>query len=232
MKLLRSNRLDLLIAIYIFCVVAVNLMGAKVMPIGQLFGLEFNISVAILLMPLLFSIIDAVCEVYGKARAKSIVYSGIVVIFLMVLFSAFAVAMPAAERFAAAGAYNEVFTISIRFGIASLVAFGLAGLLDVLVYNKLKMIHGKGRLVWLRNNLSGYLGQFVDSTVFVFIAFYSLNYGFVDNISWLFGIILPLTLAKCAMSAATTPLVYAGIRFLDGKKLVKGKESVLRQATV
>jgi len=230
MKLLRSNRLDLVIAIYIFCVVAVNLMGAKVMPIGQLFGMEFNISVAIFLMPVLFSLIDAVCEVYGKARAKSIVRSGVVVIFLMVLFCSLAVAMPAAERFAAVAAYNEVFAISIRFGIASLVAFGLAGLLNVLIYNKLKTIHGKGRLVWLRNNLSGYAGQFVDSTVFVFVAFYSFNFGFVENMNWLFGIILPLTLAKCMMSAVTTPLVYAGIRFLKGERLGKKPESSLRPA--
>jgi len=226
MEFLRSNRLDLLIAIYIFCVVAVNLMGAKVMPLGQLLGMEFNIGVGIFLMPLLFSIIDVICEVHGKARARNVVHVGMVVIFLMVLFSTLAVAMPAAERFAVAEAYNTVFAISVRFGMASLVAFGLSGLLDVLVYNKLKMIHGKGRLVWLRNNLSGYLGQLVDSTVFVFIAFYSFDYGFVENVSWLTGIILPWTLAKCTMSAVTTPLVYLGIRFLEGKKLVGEKESV------
>ena len=217
----KSIRLDLILAIYIFCVVAVNLMGAKVMPIGRLLGLDFNISVAIFLMPLLFSAVDAVCEVYGKTRAKNMVYIGIVTIFLSVLFSMLATTLPAAERFTANEAYNEVFRISIRFGVASIVAFALSSLLDVYIFNKMKVKHGVGRLVWLRNNVSNFLGQFTDSTIFVFLAFYSFNRGFGDNFVWLMGIILPLTLAKCLMGIVATPMVYVGIRFLRGRKLIE-----------
>ncbi|MCL2085342.1 queuosine precursor transporter [Candidatus Saccharibacteria bacterium] len=220
MKLLRSTRLDLLLAVYIFGVVTVNLMGAKVMPLGRFLGMEFNISVAIFLMPVLFTIVDSVSEVYGKKRARNMVYIGIFTIFLSVLFSMLATALPAAERFAAAEAYNTVFVISIRFGIASILAFGLSSLLTVFVYNKMKVKHGAGRLVWLRNNVSNFLSQFTDSTIFVFLAFYTFDRGLADNVVWLFGIILPLTLAKCLMSVITTPTVYAGIRFLRGKKLI------------
>jgi uncharacterized integral membrane protein (TIGR00697 family) len=218
MNLLKQKRLDMVFAIYIACVVMVNLMGAKVMPLGQIGGIQFNISVAIVLMPLLFSVVDAVNEVYNKARAKNMVTAGIVTVALMTVFAMFAVAMPAAERFTAAEAYNQVFAISIRFGIASLTAFALSGLLDVYVYSKMKAKMGAGRWIWLRNNISNWLGQFVDSAVFVVIAFYSFNMSVGANLNWLFGIILPLAIAKGLMSVLTTPLVYAGVRYLRGKQ--------------
>ena len=218
MELKKRERLDILFAIYIACAVLVNLMGAKVMPLGSLFGFQFNISVAIVLMPLLFSIVDAVCEVYNREWARSMVRSGIITVAFMTLFAAFAVAMPAAERFTAVEAYNQIFAISIRFGLASLTAFALSALLDVLIYSKLKARHGEGRLIWLRNNASGWAGQFVDSAVFVVIAFYSPAMSIGANLNWMLGIIIPLTLAKCAMSVITTPIVYAGVRFLKGKK--------------
>ncbi|MCL2002048.1 queuosine precursor transporter, partial [Candidatus Saccharibacteria bacterium] len=146
MKSYKYQRLDILFAIYIACAVLVNVMGAKVMPIGTLFGMQFNISVAIVLMPLLFSIVDAVCEVYNKQRANSMVKSGIVVVGFMTLFAMFAVAAPAAERFTAVEAYNQIFAMSVRFGIASLTAFAVAALFNVLIYSKLKQRHGEGRL--------------------------------------------------------------------------------------
>lgn len=218
MKLLKRERFDILFAIYIACAVLANVMGAKVMPLGTFFGMQFNISVAIILMPILFSIVDAVCEVYSKKQADSMVRAGILSVAFMTLFAMFAVAMPAAERFTAVEAYNQVFAVSIRFGVASLTAFALSTVLDVLIYSKLKAKHGEGRLIWLRNNASNFVGQFVDSAVFVMIAFYSPAMSASANLNWMFGIIIPLTLAKCVMSVVTTPAVYAAVKFLKGKK--------------
>ena len=218
MKLLKRERFDILFAMYIACVVLANVMGAKVMPLGTLFGMQFNISVAIVLMPILFSVVDAVCEVYSKKQADSMVRAGIVSVAFMTLFAMFAVAMPAAERFTAVDSYNQIFAVSIRFGVASLTAFAVAAVLDVLIYSKLKARHGEGRLVWLRNNVSNFAGQFVDSAVFVIIAFYSPSMSLAANANWMLGIIIPLTLAKCAMSVICTPVVYAAVRFLKGKK--------------
>ncbi|MCL2038603.1 queuosine precursor transporter [Candidatus Saccharibacteria bacterium] len=222
-KLARSERLDVLFAVYIAAAVMVNLMGAKVMPIGTILGMQFNISVAIVLMPLLFSIVDVVCEVYNRKRANSMVRAGIITVAMMTVFAAFAVAAPAAERFGAAEAYNQVFAISVRFGIASLTAFAVSALLDVLIYSRMKARHGEGRLIWLRNNASGWAGQWVDSAVFVAIAFYSPAMSIGANLNWMLGIIIPYALAKCAMSVLTTPLVYVGVRFLkDGKLWYNG----------
>ncbi|MCL2371216.1 queuosine precursor transporter [Candidatus Saccharibacteria bacterium] len=231
MKLLKYQRLDILFAIYIASVILMNLMGAKVMPLGSFLGFNFNISVAIVLMPLLFSITDAVCEVYNKERAKSMVNAGIVTVAFMTLFATFAVAMPSAERFLPMeAAYNQIFTISIRFGLASLTAFAISAIMNLLVFSKLKARHGEGRLLWFRNNVSDWSAQFMDSTIFVVLAFWTVGIGFGANANFMVSIIIPLTIAKCAMSLVTTPVVYAFVKFLKAKQ--DEKETVKAAALV
>ncbi len=210
---MKIKKFDLVIALYIFGIVTVNLMGAKVMPIGSAFGLTFNISVAIFLMPLLYTIIDVVSEIYGRERARSLVWSGLVVIILLVLFMMLATHLPAAARFTAEPAYQEIFGMSIRLGIASIAAFACSEMLDVLVYNKIKKAM-KGKAIWLRNNASNFLSELLDSVVFMTIAFYGIKQGFSENVLWLVGLILPYWIAKCVMSIIGTPLVYAGIAYL------------------
>ena len=213
-KIVEINKFDLVIALYIFGIITVNLMGAKVMPLGHAFGMDFNISVAIFLMPLLYTIIDVVSEVYGRARARSLVWSGLVVLILLVLFMLLATSLPAAARFQANDAYSQIFGMSLRIAIASIAAFAFSELLDVMVYNRLKE-KTKGKMIWLRNNTSNFLGEFVDSAVFMTIAFYGVfASGFSENISVLMGLILPYWIVKCAMSVVATPLVYTFVASL------------------
>ena len=213
-KIVEINKFDLVIALYIFGIITVNLMGAKVMPLGHAFGMDFNISVAIFLMPLLYTIIDVVSEVYGRARARSLVWSGLVVLILLVLFMLLATSLPAAARFQANDAYSQIFGMSLRIAIASIAAFAFSELLDVMVYNRLKE-KTKGKMIWLRNNISNFLGEFVDSAVFMTIAFYGVfASGFSENISVLMGLILPYWIVKCAMSVVATPLVYTFVASL------------------
>lgn len=194
--------------------VTVNLMGAKVMPLGTLFGMQFNISVAIFLMPILFTIIDVVSEVYGRERARSLIRCGLIVIVVLVFYMMLATALPFAPRWAAnEPSYDLIFGMSIRFAIASVLAFGFSEFLDIAIYNRLRAKSGN-RLVWLRSNLSNFINEFIDSALFMTIAFYSFAMAPMQNATWLMGLILPYWIAKCIMSVVGTPLMYAGIRFV------------------
>jgi queuosine precursor transporter len=211
---MKLHRFDVIVALYIFGIVAAQLMGAKVVPFGELFGLPLSISVAVFLMPLLFTITDVVVEVHGKARARSLVWTGLIVVTLLAIYTLFVTNLPAAERYSGSnGAYNAIFGTSIRFAAASIAAFLAAEIIDVLIYSKLRdRMKGKG--MWLRNNASNFVGQLIDSTVFVVIAFYAFDLDIGANAAFLAGIILPYWLVRCLMSIAGTPLAYAGVAFL------------------
>lgn len=218
---MKLHRFDVIVALYIFGIVAAQLMGAKTVPFGSLFGLPLNISVAVFLMPLLFTITDIVVEVHGKARARSLVWTGLFVVMLLTLYTLLVTGLPASERFASSSdAYAAVFGTSVRFALASVAAFFAAEVIDVLIYSKMRE-RMKKKGMWLRNNMSNFIGQLIDSTVFVVIAFYALDTSLGANAAFLTGIILPYWLVRCAMSVAGTPLAYAGVAFLKRRGVAK-----------
>lgn len=211
------KKIDLLVAIYIFCIVASELMGGKTFYLFNIGSYHLNASVAVFLLPLVFTINDIIVEVFGKARAKSLIRSSLVVIVLLILFSILATILPPSTRFVPTEkAYDTIFAISIRFSLASLTAFILAEFADVLVFSKMRERLGTSKL-WLRNNASNFIAQFIDTTVFMVLAFYALDKSFDSNFAFIGGLILPYWLLKCAMSVFGTPFTYLGVSWLRKK---------------
>jgi len=207
-------KLDLLISLYIFCIAVSELMGAKTFPLFEIGSFHLNASVAVFVIPILFAINDIVTEVYGKARARSIIWSGMIVITLIFLASLFFTALPPSTRFLLSNdAYLEIFRKSARISAASLAAFAFADFLDVFIFSKIREKLGKKNL-WLRTNVSNVISQLVDTTVFITLAFYALNVSFFGNFAFLLGLIIPYWIQKCFLSVIETPFVYIGVHWL------------------
>lgn len=212
--MLKVQKFDLLVALYIFCIAVAELMGAKTFTLFMIGDFPLTASVAIFVVPLIFTINDIIFEVFGKERAKSVITSGLVVIFLLMLFSLLAIILPPSARFAGSeAAFDEIFSKSIRISVASLTAFAIALYLDVAIFAKIKERLGKNAL-WLRNNVSNFGAQFFDTTIFMFLAFYSLERNFNENFIFLLGLIIPYWILKCCVSILDTPFVYLGVKWL------------------
>ena len=210
----KIEKLDLLISIYIFCIAVAELMGAKTFPLAKIFGYQLNASVAIFVLPLIFTINDVITEVFGKERTRSVIRSGLFVIFLILLFSVIATNLPPSLRFEKTEKpYDIIFGLSARIAAASLTAFALAEFLDVFIFAKIRQKLGK-KALWFRNNESNFVSQLVDTTVFMFLAFYAFDKSFDSNIGFLISLILPYWLLKCFMSIIETPFVYLGVKWL------------------
>jgi uncharacterized integral membrane protein (TIGR00697 family) len=210
----KIQKLDFLIALFVFCTVVAELMGSKTFYLMQIGGFKLNASVAIFVIPIVYLIDDVITEVYGKTRARSIVYSGAIIIFLLSLFSILATRLSPSTRFLPLEqAYDSIFDFTIRLSIASLSAFLLAELLDVYIFSSLRQKFGRQHL-WLRTNLSNITSEFVDTLVFMVTAFYSLGLSFKENYLFLAGLILPYWLLKCLLSVIETPFVYLGVAWI------------------
>lgn len=204
----KHQKLDLLLAMYVGAIVASELMGSKVFTLAGV-----NASVAIFAFPVTFTINDIVTEVYGKERALSFVRAGLVTLVMLFGFVTLATLLPPADRSVVSNeAFLEVFRKSQRIIIASLTAFFLAERIDVHVFSKIKQNLGRHGL-WLRNNLSNFVGQFFDTSLFMFLAFYSPG-----NASFVWSLILPYWLLKCGASIIETPFAYWGVRWLKMKE--------------
>lgn len=205
-----DTKTNILISIFITSLVAANLLGSK---ITVFFGVA--VSVGIFAYPITFLVTDIIEEVHGKKKAQNLIWGGIVTLVLLFGLVLISRALPAADRYPHNEAYLTVFGASLRIIIASLIAFTLSQTHDVWALNFWKQkTHGK--FLWLRNNLSTMASQFIDTTLFMFIAFYKIAPKF--DAGFIFKLIIPYFLFKVLFAAIDTPLVYAGVRWLKGKK--------------
>lgn len=217
-KWLKVQKMDLLVAIYIFCIVTAELMGGKTFPIGEIAGFKLSTSVAVFFVILIYSINDIITEVYGKERTRSVIRSGLLMVVFLIIFASLFTALPPTQRFLPnEAAYDQIFGISIRISIASLIAFVSAEFLDVFIFAKVREKLGKKNL-WLRTNASNFISQLVDTVVFMTVAFYALDQSFSSNFVFLAGLILPYWLIKCFISVLETPIVYWGVHWLKSDK--------------
>ena len=208
------RKFDFLVALYVFGIMVANLMGGKTVHIIDIGSFPLSASVALFAIPMLFIICDIVTEVYGKERARSIVWSGLIITLFLAAYAAFAVSLPPSTRFSGMEkAYDSVFNVAIRISLSSVTAFACSQLLDITLFSRLRKRMGNGGL-WIRANTSNIISHLVDTTVFITLAFYAFDKSAADNIAFMAGLIIPYWLLKCFVSALGTPFVYWGVRWL------------------
>lgn len=202
----QDRKTDILIGIFVMALVAANLLGSKV---TTLFGV--SVSVGIFAFPITFLITDAIAEVHGKKKAKNTVYAGLTALVFLLGLTALSVALPSNERFAYPEEYGKIFGASGRIIIASLVAFALSQTHDVWAFEFWKA-KTSGKFLWMRNNLSTFVSQGIDTFIFMFIAFYKA----FPKFDFSFTLHLALTYwgFKILFALIDTPFVYALVRWL------------------
>lgn len=218
-KISVGTKTNILLGLYVAALIASNLLGGKLMPIG--FGGR-GLTVSIIMFPFLFLITDIVGEVHGKKKAKEFVLIGLTALLVLLGWQLFSLSVPSAvpnEWYETYNlAYKTIFGLSVTFTIASILAFYFGQWVDVAIYHIFRKKH-KGKLMWLRNNISTMVAQFVDSSIWVLIAFspklFDGTFTFLGIYS---AIIIPYWLAKVIIAILDTPLVYLGVRFLRDKE--------------
>ncbi len=205
-----EKKTNFLLALFVGCLVTANLIGLKIASFGL-----FEASVGILVFPILFLITDIVEEVHGKQKAKQFVYIRLAVLVLVFFVTALAVLLPAAQRsFVSDAEYNKIFGTTLRIFIASIIGFFFSQMHDVWAFDFWKQ-KTAGKFLWLRNNASTVVSQFLDTTIFMFIAFYAISPKFTAE--YIFALIIPYWLIKVLFALFDTPFCYLGVRWLKGK---------------
>lgn len=212
----KFNKMEFLVALYITCLALAEIMSMKTIPLFKMFNYQLNVSVGIFVFPILFAINDVIAEVKGRARAQQLVYTGLIMVAFIMIYSIFVTWLPESNRFSDGQAYNAIFAKAARISLASLLAFLISGLLDVALFHKIK-VKTQGKMLWLRSNLSNFISQLLDTFIFTSVAFYSFQDGLATNFNFIMSIVIPYWLLKCFMSVVETPLTYWGVKWLAKK---------------
>ena len=225
---LHAQRIYMLLgALFITSLVVSNLIFKKFFywyPFDiEIFGTKlFEISVGILPYPITFLITDLISEIYGKKKANQVVVTGIFASFFSMLIVYTANIAPATDWSPVNDAmYTTVFGSTAIAVLASMMAYLLAQFIDIQIYHFWKRLT-QGRHLWLRNNFSTFLSQFVDTFTVLFLL---CSFG---EIAWdkFAGLLLAGFIFKVMIAAIDTPFLYLGVYLFRKRFKLKVNEEI------
>ena len=209
-----KDRFYLILAgIFIASLVSCNLIFQKFFTWTPFGFYTFELSVGILPYPITFLVTDLISELYGKKKADQVVISGLIASLFVMGVVLLANYVPNTSWSPVNNElFEKVFGLQGPAVFASMIAYLSAQFIDVRVFHFWKKLT-KGKHLWLRNNGSTFVSQFVD-TAAVLILLCSAGV-----IEW--SRFLPLLengfLFKIMVALIDTPIIYGVIHLLKGK---------------
>lgn len=177
---------------------------------------SFAVAVGVLPYPLTFLCTDLISEFYGRRRANFVVLVGLLINLWVVAIMWLGGALPGGGP-----AEDAFFTIRrLTFGAvaASMIAYLAAQLVDVQLFHFWKRLT-RGRHLWIRNNGSTVVSQFVDTcAVIVITHFYAEALPLqADRDLWpqLWTFIATGYVFKLLAALLDTPIIYALVALLS-----------------
>jgi len=231
----RNNIFFILSGIFITNAIIAEILGTKIFEFD--FILNFNMSVGVIIWPVVFITTDIINEYFGKKGIKKISYFTILLIIYVFIIIYMSTKLTPnnywlninnvdnhGNPFNIDYAYNIIFLQSTGIIIGSIIAFLIAQILDVIVFHKLKKMT-KGKFIWLRATGSTLISQFIDSFVVLFIAFYLLAPNDKTwSLSQVFSVGFDNYTFKFIIAILITPLIYLAHYLIDnymGEALAK-----------
>lgn len=203
----RFKYYDFAMAAFVAILICSNLIGAA--KLVQFFEpvsvgpLDLGIfGAGILFFPLSYVLGDVLTEVYGYARARRVVWAGFAAVLFMAFMSWVVVAMPAAPGWDGQDAYEQVFGLTPRIVLASIIAFWAGELSNAFVMARMK-VWSKGKHLYQRTIGSTVVGQGVDSLLFYPIAFIG-----VWTMEQVITVLITNYVLKVLWEAMLTPVTY------------------------
>ena len=202
-----SSWFVLVVALFITCLVAANIIAVKLV---DLFGL--TVPAAVIIFPVSYILGDVLTEVYGYRQARRVIWLGFLSNLLVVLAIVGAQALPAASFWDGQAAYERILGYTPRILAASFLAYLVGEFANSFVLAKMK-IATRGQWLWSRTIGSTLVGQGLDSLVFMTLAFA----GTIPS-AGLASAVITQWLAKSAYEAVATPLTYLAVNFLKTRE--------------
>jgi uncharacterized integral membrane protein (TIGR00697 family) len=233
----KTNIFILLSGIFITNAILAEMIGVKIfsleetlslkpaqIPLFEDWVLDFNLTAGVIIWPVVFITTDVINEYFGKKGVRRISFLTAMLIAYIFIIIYFVTKLPPAafwleineqdihgNDFDINYAFRTIFRQGMGIILGSLVAFLIAQLLDVFVFQRLRRITGK-KMIWLRATGSTLISQLIDSFVVLGIAFYIFGNWSVTHVISV-GIINYIY--KFAIAIILTPLLYVAHFFID-----------------
>lgn len=201
-----SYRLMFVTALFVTCLITANIIAVKIIGIGPLV-----LPAAVVVFPLSYIFGDILTEVYGYKLARRVIWLGFFCNLLFVVFAGIGQKLPAAPFWDGQGAYETILGYTPRLLAASFLGYLAGEFTNSFLLAKLKLLT-KGRWLWTRTIGSTVIGQALDTTIFIVVAF--------SGVASLPILIVSHWVAKVIIEVIFTPVTYMVVNYLKKKDTV------------
>jgi hypothetical protein len=202
-----SHRLVIFIALFITCLITANVIAVKIISLGPFF-----LPAAIFIFPLSYIIGDVLTEVYGYRLARRVIWLGFLCNLVFVFFVWLGQMLPAAPFWEGQEAYQRILGYAPRLLAASFLGYLVGEFANSFILSKMKIMT-KGRWLWSRTIGSTIVGQGLDTSIFITVAF-------IGTPSFMPIMILYHWLAKTLIEALATPLTYVIVNSMKKREAI------------
>ena len=202
-----SYRLVIITAIFITCLITANTIAVKIISLGPIF-----LPAAIFVFPLSYIFGDVLTEVYGYQWTRKVIWLGFICNLIFVLFVWIGQLLPPAPFWEGQQSYESILGYAPRLLAASFLGYLAGEFANSFILAKMKIVT-RGRWLWSRTISSTIVGQGLDTSIFITLAF-------IGTPSFMPVLILYHWLAKTAIEALATPLTYVVVNFLKNKEAI------------
>jgi queuosine precursor transporter len=202
-KGLETKYFIIVLSIFIGSITIASVLATKIISI---FG--FFVPAGILAYSVTFVCTDIIGEIWGKETSRNAIFGGFIALLFVLVLVQLSLFWPSAPFWKQQEAFQSIVGSSSRVIIASFVAYLISQLHDVWAFHSLKRLT-KGKHLWLRNSLSTGISQFIDSFIFIMIAFY--------GVMPVWPLIFGQWVIKILIATLDTPFVYYFVWVLKKK---------------
>lgn len=202
-----SHRLVIFIALFITCLITANVIAVKVISLGP-----FLLPAAIFIFPLSYIFGDVLTEVYGYRLARRVIWLGFLCNLIFVFFVWVGQVLPAAPFWEGQEAYQRILGYTPRLLAASFLGYLVGEFANSFILSKMKIMT-RGRWLWSRTIGSTIIGQGLDTSIFITVAF-------IGTPSFLPIMILYHWLAKTLIEALATPITYVMVNWMKRREAI------------
>src|SRR5690349_16667721 len=189
---------DLVMAAFVTVLLCSELIGAaKRATVGG-----FTFGAGVLFFPISYVFGDILTEVYGYARARRVIWSGLTALIFASIMATVVVKLPPAAGWNNQAAYENIFGQTPRIVFASITAFFCGEFVNSYTLAKMK-IWTNGNALWSRIIGSTIAGEGVDTLVF-----YPAAFLFVWDTNQVLTVMAGNYTLKVLWEVLATPLTY------------------------
>ncbi len=152
--------------LFVGLLLSANVIGEKPLLLGP-----FIVPAGLLLFPMTYLLGDVLTELYGFAASRRVIWMAMLCNLFMCLMCKLSISLPALPSWSHTEAYAQILGSSSRLMAISVFSYFCGELSNASIVSRLKL-KMKGRLFWLRALCGSWIGELIETSLFIPLAFY------------------------------------------------------------